>query len=127
MRSERFWVVVLAVTAFCAGLAAGVLLSFRRVPAQGERPFAAYEADMVEAFDLDEERVRNLRYILEDYQYKIDALKERNIAALDPELVKLGRASRELVRTWVVPPHHHQEFDQWDRGRTVLVPDSKPE
>lgn len=127
MRSERFWVVLLAVTTFCAGLAAGVLLSFRRDPIQGGREFAAYEARMIEAFDLDEERVRNLRYILQDYQDKIEALKERNIAALDTDLVKLGRAHRELVRTWVVPPHHHQEFDQWDRGRTVLLPDARPE
>lgn len=120
MSSERFWVLVLALTAFCAGLAAGVLLSFRRAPAAEGRAFSLYESQMIAAFDLDEERVKNLRYILEDYQEEIDALKERNIASLDPDLVKIGREHRELIRTWVVPAHFHQEFDLWVGGLPVL-------
>jgi predicted nuclease with TOPRIM domain len=120
MKSERLWVLVLALTTFCAGLAAGVLLSFGRAPAQESRPFAGYESRLTEAFDLDEERVENLRYILEDYEDQIDALKERNIAALDPELVKIGLDHRELIRTWVVPEHHRQEFDLWVGGLPVL-------
>lgn len=127
MRSERFWVLLLALTAFCAGIAAGVLLSIGRVPVREARPFGFYETRMVEAFDLDEERVKNLRYILQDYQEQIEALKERNIASLDPELVKIGREHRELIRTWVVPEHHHQEFDLWAGGLPVLSVRTQPQ
>ena len=127
MSSERLWVVVLAFTCFCAGLAAGALLSFRRNPAETAGPLQAYEARMIETFDLDEERIRNLRYIADDYCQRIEALKERNIAALEPELVKIGLDHRHLVREWVVPEHHRQEFDLWVEGFPVLPSDSRPE
>jgi len=120
MNSERLWVLVLAATTFCAGLAAGVLLSNRVHAAQQERPFGAYEAQMVAAFDLDEERLRNLRWILDAYRVKIEALKERNIAGLDSELVKIGHDSRELIKTYVIPEYHRQQFDQWVGGQPVL-------
>jgi hypothetical protein len=122
MRSEVFWVVVFGLTSFCAGLAGGVLLSFRRHPAREAGPFPTYEERMVETFDLDEERVRNLRYILQDYQEKIDALKERNIAELDPDLVRIGHDHRDLVRRWVIPEHRRQEFDLWVRGLPAIAP-----
>jgi heterodisulfide reductase subunit A-like polyferredoxin len=128
MKSERFWVLVLVVTTFCAGLAAGVLLAATgRVPSlvREERPFGGYEQRMTEAFDLDEEQVRNLRWILHDYQEKIEALKESNIAALDGELVKIGRWHREKIREMVVPEHHRQEFDLWVGGLPVLPTSSK--
>jgi hypothetical protein len=127
MSSERLWVALLALTTFCAGLAAGLLLSFRRAHGQDARPFGAYEARLTEAFDLDEERVRNLRYILQDYEDQIDDLKERNIAALDSELVEIGLDHRELIRTWVVPPRHLQEFDLWVGGLPVLPTPERPE
>lgn len=131
MKSERLWVLLFALTVFFAGLAAGMLLSFRRHPVQEPRLFAGYEARLTGAFDLDEKRVENLRYILQDYEDQVDALKERNIAALDPELVKIGLDHRELIRTWVVPAHHHQEFDLWVGGLPVLPfgkgSDNRPE
>jgi hypothetical protein len=119
MRSERFWVMVLAVTIFCAGFAGGVLFSLERD--RPESPFGAYEQRMVEAFDLDPEQVRNLRWILRDYQEKIEALKESNIAALDGELVKIGRKHREYIRSKVIPEHHRQEFDLWAEALLVRL------
>jgi hypothetical protein len=114
MHSERLWVLVLGLTLFGAGFAAGMLVTLRRTPEA--RPFAAYETQMTEAFDLDEERVRNLRYILQHYQEEVEALKERNLAALDPELVKIGLEHRALVRERVVPEHYLQQFDLWTAG-----------
>jgi hypothetical protein len=125
MNSERLWALILALTTFCVGLATGILLSFRRPPEEA-RPFASYEAQMIEAFDLDEERVQNLRYILQDYHEEIEALKERNVAALDPELVKIGAEHRELVRTWVVPEHDRQQFDLWVGGLPVVASENAP-
>jgi len=132
MTSERFWVLVLAITTFGAGLAAGVLLAATgRVPSlrseEVARPFGAYEQRMTEAFDLDEEQVRNLRWILRDYQEKIEVLKESNVAALDGELVKIGREHRELIRAKVVPEHHRQQFDLWVGGLPVLPSSSRPQ
>jgi hypothetical protein len=122
VRSERLWTVLLALTCFCAGVAAGVLLSFRRSPAADDRALQAYEARMIEAFDLDEDRVSNLRYILDDYRQQIEALKEHDLASLDPDLVRIGRHHRDLIRTWVVPEHHLQEFDLWVGGLPVVLP-----
>jgi hypothetical protein len=120
MRSERLWVLVLGLTLFSAGFAAGMLVALRRTP--DARPFAAYEAQMTEAFQLDEERVRNLRYILQHYQEAIEALKERNLTALDAELVKIGREHRSLVREKVVPVHFLQQFDLWAGGLPAVPP-----
>jgi hypothetical protein len=121
MSSERLWILVLALTAFCAGVAAGILLALRQAPVE-ERPFASYERQMIEAFDLDEERVKNLRYILRHYQEEVDTLKERNLAALDPELVEIGHEHRALVRERVVPAHYLQQFDLWSEGLPAVAP-----
>jgi hypothetical protein len=127
MSSERFWVLVLALTTFGAGLAAGVLLTLRRMPADDTRPFAAYEARLTDAFDLDERRIENLRYILGSYHDEIEGLKEQRVAELDDELVEIGRDHRALIRTQVVPEHHRQEFDLWVDGLPVLSAGVKPE
>ena len=132
MKSERLWVLLLAFTTFCAGVAAGVLLSLRH-PVFGDDhgamqyPFSSYEQRMIDTFDLDDEQVRNLRWILRDYQEKIEALKESNIAALDGELVKIGREHRELIRAKVVPEHQLQQFDLWVGGLPVLPSTSRPQ
>jgi len=127
MRSERVWILILALVAFSAGMAAGVLLSFRQHPAREAGPFHAFESRMIETFDLDPERVRNLRYILQDYQERIEALKERNIAALDPELVRIGETHRDLIRTWVVPERHRQEYDLWQEGLPAVAGGRRPQ
>lgn len=125
MNSERLWLALLVATVFCAGIASGMLLSFRLRPAQAGDPFQAYEQRMSETFDLDEERRENLRWILDDYREKVEALKERNLAGLDAELVKIGRDHRELIRSKVVPERHLQEFDLWVSGLPVLAPSAK--
>ena len=125
MNSERLWLALLVATVFCAGIATGMLLSFRVRPLQAAEPSQAYEQRMSETFDLDEERRENLRWILDDYREKVEALKERNLAGLDAELVKIGRDHRELIRSKVVPERHLQEFDLWVSGLPVLAPSAK--
>ena len=122
MNSERLWILILAATAFCAGLAGGVLITFGRHPAQEPGPFHAYEQRLIETFELDPERTRNLRYILESYHDEIETLKEKSVAALEPELVKQGLRHRELIRTWVVPEHRRQEYDLWVGGLPAREP-----
>jgi hypothetical protein len=125
MKSERLWMLILALTSFCAGLAAGVLIGLVRQPAGEPGPFAAYEARMREVFDLDAERSRHLRYILDRYADKIESLKERNIAALEDELINEGQTHRDLIRKWVVPAERRQEFDLWVEGLPA-VQESEP-
>jgi len=125
MSSERVWLGLLVLTVFAAGAAAGLLLSFRLRPVHAGDPFHAYQERMIETFDLDEERQENLRWILHDYQAKVEALKERNLAAMDAELVEIGRSHRELVRSKVVPERHLGEFDLWVGGLPVLTPGAK--
>jgi len=120
MNSERFWVLIFAATTFCAGLAAGVLLTPQFRSAHAERPFGAYETQMVAAFDLGEEQVKNLRWILQQYQEKLEALKERNLAVLDSDLVKIGQECRDKIADHVIPAYHRQQFDQWVKGQPVL-------
>lgn len=125
MNSERTWLALLILTVFAAGAATGLLISFRVRPAHASDPFHAYQERMIATFDLDEERQENLRWILHHYQAKVDALKERNLAALDGELVQIGRDHRELIRSKVVPERHLREFDLWVGGLPVLAPGAK--
>jgi len=104
-----------------------VLLALQRAPIQEPLPFQTYEQQMTDVFDLDEERVRNLRYILRDYHEKIEDLKERDIAHLNPELVKLGAEHRNLIRTWVVPERYRQEFDLWVEGQPAVATRTRPQ
>lgn len=120
MSSERFWVLLLALTTFAVGLASGLLLSSRANPRE-PGPYQAFEQRMTETFHLDSERVRNLRYVLQNYQAEIEALKERNIAGLDDELVRIGTRHRDLIRTWVIPERHRQEYDLWVGGLPAAV------
>ena len=125
MNSERAWLGLLVLTVFAAGVAAGLLLSFRLRPVHAADPFHAYQERMVETFDLDEERQENLRWILHDYRAKVEALKERNLAALDGDLVQIGKDHRELIRSKVIPERHLREFDLWVGGLPVLAPSAK--
>ncbi len=125
MTSERFWLGILILTVFAAGIAGGFLVALQLRPPQAVEPFHVYQERMVETFGLDEERQENLRWILHDYQAKVEALKERNLAALDAELVKIGRDHRELIRAKVVPERHLREFDLWVGGLPVQAPGAK--
>jgi hypothetical protein len=118
MSSERFWVLMLALTSGLAGFAGGVLLSFWMHPrAQPQaNAFAAYEARMVETFDLDEERASLLHLALASYEKDVEALKARYLRELEPELAELGRTCRERIRDHVIPDDGRPEFDRLAAG-----------
>ena len=118
MRSERFWVLMLALTCALAGFAGGVLLSFRLHPGTqpGAGTFAGYEARMTQAFDLDEERASLLHLALASYEEDVEALKERYLRELEPELAELGRTCRERIRDHVIPDEQRPEFDRLAAG-----------
>lgn len=115
--SLRLWLVVLVATAFLAGLAGGVWLGLRvRIEPPEPGPFADYEALLVETFDLSPERARGLRGVLDQYQRQIESIKNRNAAALEPELARLGLTFRAVVRDTVLPADRRDEFERMNGG-----------
>ena len=122
IRSERFWILALAGTCFTAGLAAGVWFSMGSLPAPEPRPLQAFETRMVAAFDLDEQRQHDLRYILNSYDRAIEQLKTRSVRNFEPELVRTGAYHHNLIREYVVPPSFQREFDLWSGPLTVTGP-----
>ena len=126
MSIERLWVTILALTSFLAGSAGGLLYSLHLNPREQPGPFAAYEARMVETFELDDERALWLRGILDRYDEEIEELKARHARDLEPELVALGETCRKRIRSWVVPRERRAEFDRLAHGVGPLSP-SRPE
>lgn len=109
----RLWIAILAVTAFLAGLAGGVVLGLQVRPEPVESgPFGDYERLLVERFELSPERERALRVVLEQYQRQVDGLFTRNAEELEPELARLGVRFRSVVRDSVLPPDRREEFDR---------------
>ena len=119
MSSERTWILILSITCFFAGLAGGVVFAAGRFPAEEKGRFAQYEARMIEYFDLDEERQRHLRYILDSYGKEIERLKEHNLQELAERLQKEGRNRHNLIRDWVIPENRRTEFDRCSLGFPV--------
>lgn len=113
MTGLRGWIALLAATSFLAGLAGGVILGFELRPeGRASGPFADYEELLVRRFRLSPERSRGLHVVLDQYQRQIESLKDRNAAALEPELVRLGLNFRAVVRDTVLPAAAREEFDR---------------
>lgn len=116
MSLERVWILILTTTSFLSGLAGGILFSIYRIPAERPGPFPAYEARLVQTYDLDEEHARWLHGILARFDADIDELKARHVHELEPELIKAGETCAERIRRWVIPPDRRNEFDRMARG-----------
>lgn len=119
MTNLRLWAVLLALTAFLAGVATGPWVAAWFVPpvrAAAPGPFEEYEHALVERFQLAPERRAPLRAILEAYQRDLESIKDRHMAdymsSMEPDLAKLGRAYREEIRDKVLPQGQRAEFDR---------------
>ena len=121
MSSERLWVAILTATAFLAGLAGGVLVGLRLDPLETPGPFAEYRERLVDVFDLDQERDGRLRQILSSYDSEIEALKERHVRDLEPQLIVAGETCRQRIRRFVIPRERHGEFDRQAGGVAPLA------
>jgi hypothetical protein len=114
----RLWIIVLAATAFGAGLAAGAFLVARPAPttAASNDGFEDYARLMVERFQLSDKRRELLSVVLEEYQADLDELRARHAARLaqdmEPELRELGLRYRAIVRDKVLPVSGREEFDR---------------
>jgi hypothetical protein len=110
----RLWVLLLAGASFLAGLGSGVLLGLSLLPEPTpDRPFADYEQLLVDRFELssDSVRVEGLQAVLSAYHDDVEALRARELAAIEPGLALLGLTCRRLIRDKVLPPGKREEFD----------------
>jgi hypothetical protein len=124
----RLWVVILTLTAFLAGIATGPWVSAWFMPpasAATVGPFVEYERALCDRFEISAERRAPLRAILDEYGHDLERIKDRHMAdymsSMEPDLSKLGRAYREMIRDEVLPEHQRAEFD-----RLALAPTQNP-
>lgn len=117
MNSPKLWICLLAGVCFLTGAAAGLLGSRALSPERPvEHPFDDYLDLMVDRFDLDADRERGLRIFMAHYQRELEDAKLRQAAAMESELVKLGRTYRELIRDHVLPEDRRPEFENMVAG-----------
>lgn len=116
MNSPRLWILILALVSGLAGFAGGRLLAPEPPVSDGPASFGEYAARLEVAFDLAPERARNLRLLLDRYERELEDLKTRQLAELEPELVRLGDTYRDRIRDKVLPPARRAEFDRMAAG-----------
>jgi len=110
MTSERFWILVLAVTSFFAGVAGGVLFAMDRFPRDAPGPFASYRERLVDEYELSAYDESRLRQVLDAYQEEIERLKSRQLQAFDEELARAGTECNGRIATYVIPEDRKHEF-----------------
>jgi len=110
----QVWTVLLALTCFGAGLAAGRILSISEPPQDGV--LADHEALLTERFELSPERQRHLKTLLQNYQLEIDRIKDRHLAeymaAAESDLEVVGNKYNDLLRNRVLPASKRSEYTQ---------------
>lgn len=114
MSRIQLWTLLLAVTCFGAGLAAGRILSVGDPPEDGV--LAYDEALFIERFDLGPERQRHLRTILHNYQLQVDRIHDRHrskyMTAIEDELAYEGNKYNDILRNRVLPASKRSEYEQ---------------
>ncbi|MDF1799908.1 MAG: hypothetical protein P1V81_12080 [Planctomycetota bacterium] len=111
MASHKLWVLILALVSALAGFTGGQLVQPPEPPQPERALFAGYADRLAADFDLSPDRERALRLLLMGYERKLEELKTRHLAELEPELVRLGDTYRDYIRDKVLPEDRRAEFD----------------
>jgi hypothetical protein len=117
VNSLRFWILVASVTWFISGLATGLLVSGAwKKPAPEANPVAHYTNRMITEFDMQPERARLFRLMMDEYQGEKESLKEQHMAQqaseMEPELRRLGERYNTLIRERVLSRAQREHFDR---------------
>ncbi|HTF90503.1 MAG TPA: hypothetical protein VK843_18950 [Planctomycetota bacterium] len=124
MSNLKLWILLLAFSAFGAGIGVGWFVS-NRIEARAERdrnmgPFEGFQREFARTFKVSDERKRLLGELLANYQREIEAKEqaqlERGRVDLERELQTLGLNYRELIRNSVLPPDQRSEYDRLAAG-----------
>ena len=122
MKDLRFWSIVLSVTWFLVGLAAGHLVS-----AGEPEPsrLAGYADRLTAEFDLDGVRRRGLIQVLDSFERERQDIQNRHAAlvreSMEPELRELNRKKSDLIRNTILPPHQRERFDALSQPAALAV------
>jgi hypothetical protein len=120
----RLWIVLLALSAFGAGIGVGWFGSSRNQAElehnRSSGPFEAYRREFVATFKPSPERARLLGELLAHYQREIEVQEQvqldRGREELERELGKLALTYRERIRNSVLPPDQRGEYDRLAAG-----------
>jgi len=131
MNDPRSWILILALMSFLVGGSAGFVMGRRDAGAAGidfpqaTGAFVDYEARLSQTLELDEDRRRLFRAVLDHYQADIDAVRERHEArtasAMEPELRELGIRYQNLIRDRVLPENKRPDFDALGEENTRIL------
>jgi hypothetical protein len=116
VNSPRLWVAILALVAFLAGSATGLLFASATRPQPASAgPFADYRREFAERFKLDAQRAKLFDELLLNYHREIEDVRQRALASslsqVDTQLAKLGDRYRLVIRDHVLPEGQRAEFD----------------
>jgi hypothetical protein len=117
MNNLRLWIGVLALVAFGAGVATGLLTSVRLNPRQVRPgPFADYQLLLQQTFDLSPARAQALSQVMGLYARDVESVRERYLAKagsdMQKELERYGLQYRDQIRNHVLPPDQRERFDR---------------
>lgn len=124
MTNLRLWIVLLAASAFGAGLGVGWFAS-SQAQVQAERarasgPFEGFRREFVAVFGLSPERERLLRELLSHYEREIDDLERAQLESsrgeLTGKLENLAVTYGGRIRNSVLPPDQRAEYDRLAAG-----------
>lgn len=123
MNNLRFWIAVLALTCFGAGVGAGSFLSLKTERNSAEpKPFAEYRERFVRQFELSPERAQQLDLLLDNYARSIEDVEQqylaRSLSDMEQELEALGVRYHGYIRDSVLPRSRRAEFDALSEGLT---------
>ena len=110
----RGWILLMAATAFTAGVAIGRWSGAREATSPG--PYALYAGMLEQEFELSPRRAAHLRWLLADHAREVTALEAEFIGGSRAELrEQLGARDAQLaalIRDKVLPPKAHARYDQ---------------
>ena len=117
MNSARLWIVVSSVVWFVAGTVFGLIASGHWAPDEPEpSPIEHYTDRMISEFDLQGDRARYFRILMDKYQEEIDRAKEdhmaRQASAMEPRLRDLGLKYKEHIKNHVLSEEQRAQFER---------------
>jgi hypothetical protein len=115
--SLKFWVLMLSLVSFGAGLAAGVFWTTQklRIP-EPPGPFDQYREQLIREFRIPEDRRKYLSQLLTAYERDIASIKALHESAtmeqMEPELADRGRYYRDLIQNKLLQGPERERFQQ---------------
>jgi len=112
LSSERFWISLLVLVTFAAGLAAGNLMGRASMQPSTGDPFGPYLGRLADEFELNEGQRRDLRFALAEYGEQIERLRNESMDSQELALIAAGEDCFFKIREYIIPIDRRAEFDR---------------